>query len=85
MGRRRDPNGSLTMPYSPSDKPDPAKKVPVSQRFFTACLLILAGVVAIWIALELLAQFWGWIVLILALGLTGWVIYRVIVARQNRW
>lgn len=36
----------------------------VTTRFFRACLLILGGVVAIWLALELLAQFWGWILLI---------------------
>lgn len=33
-------------------------------RFFRACLLILGGILALWLALELLAQFWGWIVLI---------------------
>jgi len=57
----------------------------MSQRFFTACLLVLAGVVAIWIALELLAQMWGWIVLVVALGLTTWAIYHVIRARRDRW
>jgi uncharacterized membrane protein YdbT with pleckstrin-like domain len=33
------------------------------QRFFRACLLILGGILALWIALEILAQFWGWILL----------------------
>lgn len=36
----------------------------VATRFFRACLLILGGIVALWLALELLAQFWGWILLI---------------------
>ncbi len=36
----------------------------ILQRFFRACLLILGGVLALWLALELLAQFWGWILLI---------------------
>lgn len=42
---------------------------PITSRFFRACLLILGGVVALWIALELLAQFWGWILLISAIVL----------------
>ena len=37
---------------------------PTPMRFFRACLLILGGVVALWLALELLAQFWGWVLLI---------------------
>ncbi len=41
----------------------------VVQRFFRACLLILGGIVALWLALELLAQFWGWILLIGAITL----------------
>lgn len=38
---------------------------PLSQHFFRACLLILGGVVALWVALDLLARFWGWIALIM--------------------
>ncbi|MGE3795592.1 MAG: hypothetical protein AB7I38_16940 [Dehalococcoidia bacterium] len=60
-------------------------KPTMSQSFFRACLLILAGIVAIWIALELLARFWFWIVLIAVLLLAGYVAYRVIKARQDRW
>jgi 1,4-dihydroxy-2-naphthoate octaprenyltransferase len=35
-----------------------------TQRFFRACLYILGGIVALGLALELLAQFWGWLLLI---------------------
>ena len=41
----------------------------IVQRFFRACLLILGGMIALWLALELLAQFWGWILLILVVVL----------------
>ncbi|MDF1478773.1 hypothetical protein PYV02_06705 [Leifsonia sp. H3M29-4] len=41
----------------------------IVQRFFRACLLILGGIVALWLALELLAQFWGWILMISVLAL----------------
>ena len=40
-----------------------SKPPSVAQRFFRACLLILGGTIALWVALELLAQFWGWILL----------------------
>jgi hypothetical protein len=57
----------------------------MSQSFFKACLLIMLGFAALWIAMELLAQFWGW--LLLAAGVTGaiWVAVLIIRARQNRW
>ncbi|HTL42085.1 MAG TPA: hypothetical protein VL294_11490 [Pseudolysinimonas sp.] len=57
----------------------------MSQSFLRACLLILAGVVALWIALELLARFWMWIALIGALILGGYIAYRVIKARKDQW
>lgn len=41
----------------------------IVQRFFRGCLLILGGVFALWLALELVAQFWGWILLISVLVL----------------
>ncbi len=42
---------------------------PITQRFFRACLLILGGIVCLWLALELLAQSWGWLLLIAAIVL----------------
>ena len=45
---------------------------PVTSRFFRACLLILGGIVALWLALELLAQFWGWVLLVAAIALVWW-------------
>lgn len=46
---------------------------PLSQRFFRACLLILGGIVALSVALDLLARFWGWVALILIVVLILWV------------
>lgn len=60
-------------------------KPTMSQSFLRACLLILAGVVALWIALELLARFWMWIALIAVLILAGFIAYRVIKARKDQW
>lgn len=41
----------------------------IVQRFFRGCVLILGGIVALWLALELLAQFWGWVLLITGIAL----------------
>lgn len=51
-----------------------ADDTPISatRRFFRACLLVLGGVLALWLALELLAQFWGWLLLATAIALVLW-------------
>lgn len=54
----------------------------VTSRFFRACLLILGGIVALWVALELLAQFWGWILLI---GGTVLVLCAAVYAYRYWW
>ncbi|WP_448712226.1 hypothetical protein [Microbacterium profundi] len=49
---------------------------PITSRFFRACLLILG---ALWVALELLAQFWGWALLVVGIALMLWcavAVYR---------
>lgn len=63
---------------------EPSRSMP--QRFFRACLLFLAGVVALWLALELLAQFWGWLLLLAAVAV---VVYGAVFGyqywRDRRW
>lgn len=39
------------------------------QRFFRACLLVLGGILALWLSLELLAKFWGWLLLLAVIAL----------------
>lgn len=56
-----------------------------AQRFFHFCLLTLVGVVLLWLALQLLAQFWGWIVLIAAIVAVAWITIAVMRFRCNRW
>ncbi len=57
----------------------------MSQSFFHACGLLLLGVLALWLAIELLAQFWGWLVLVAALVAAGWLVVAAIRAHRNRW
>lgn len=61
------------------------KPVPIMTRFFHACLLVLGGVLALWLALELLAQFWGWLLLAAAVVALVWAIIWVIRWRRDRW
>ena len=57
----------------------------MSQSFFRACGLVLLGIIALWVALELLAQFWGWLVLLAAIGAATWTVIAVVRARRDRW
>jgi ABC-type uncharacterized transport system permease subunit len=57
----------------------------LAQRFFDLCLLLLGGIIALWVALQFLAQFWGWIVLIAVLVGAIWALIAVLRARRNRW
>ena len=55
------------------------KKIVRHRLGVAACLLILGGIVALWLAMELLAQFWGWVLLIVGIALVWWcavIVYR---------
>jgi uncharacterized membrane protein YdbT with pleckstrin-like domain len=67
-------------------KHDDEKPETIMQRFLRGCLLALAGVIALWLALQLLAQFWGWLLLAATLGgLVYGVIWFVRWRRDRRW
>ena len=57
----------------------------LAQRFFDLCLLLLGGIIALWVALQFLAQFWGWLVLIVVLVCAIWALVAVLRVRRNRW
>lgn len=65
-----------------ADQSDPRS---LAARFRDGCLLILAGVVALTIAFDLLARIWGWIVLTFLLLAVAWGGLRVWRSRRNRW
>ncbi len=64
-----------------------AEKDPISMgwRFFNFCLLILGGIVLLWIALELLSQLWGWLLLGTIAAGAIWLLVRLLKARHDRW
>ena len=61
------------------------EKVTMSQHFFHACLLIFGGILVLWLAVQLLAQFWIWLAALAGIALVGWIAFRIIQARRNRW
>lgn len=67
-------------------QPDDEKAETIMQKFFRACLLALAGVFVLWLAIQLLAQFWGWLLLAAALGgLICGAIWIIRWRRDRRW
>ena len=54
-------------------------------RVFHATLLILGSVVAIYLALQLLSEIWGWLLLLAAVGAVGWALLRLRRYRADRW
>lgn len=67
-------------------KDDDKEPVSIMTRFFRACLLMLAGVIALWLALQLLAKVWLWLLLIAAIaGLVWGVAWFIRWRRDRRW
>lgn len=67
-------------------KPNDKEPEALMRKFFRSCLLALAGVFVLWMALQLLAQFWGWLVLIAALLAFVWgIVWVVRWRRDRRW
>lgn len=57
----------------------------LAQRSFDLCVLLLGGIIALWVALQFLAHFWGWIVLIAVLVAAIWALVAILRAKRNRW
>lgn len=56
----------------------------LAQRFFRTCLFILGGILALWLALELLAQLWGWLLLAAGVAAFIWAVVWFIRWRRDR-
>lgn len=74
------------MLWGDDKKKDDEKPETLMSKFFRACLLALAGMVVLWLALQLLAQIWGWLLLAAALaGLIYGVVWFIRWRRDRRW
>lgn len=57
----------------------------MARRFLSLCLAVLVGVVLLYLAIWLLSQFWGWLVLLAAVAALSWLAVVVYRWRRNRW
>ncbi|NEM90909.1 hypothetical protein [Galbitalea soli] len=57
----------------------------LARRFVAFCLSILAGIVLLYLAVQMLAQFWGWFLLIAGIVAAIWITVRIVQSRRNRW
>jgi putative flippase GtrA len=57
----------------------------LARRFVAFCLSVLAGIALLYLAVQLLAQFWGWLALIAGIVAVTWITVRIVQSRRNRW
>ncbi|MFM9877416.1 MAG: hypothetical protein ACKVOG_06150 [Rhodoglobus sp.] len=57
----------------------------LAKRFVAFCLSVLVGIVLLYLAVQLLAQFWGWLLLIAGFVAAVWIMVRIVQSRRNRW
>lgn len=62
------------------------KRSSLAMRLFSACFLLLLSVVALWVALELLARFWGWLLLfVVVIGVIATIVWYLRWRRDRGW
>jgi Flp pilus assembly protein TadB len=66
-------------------KNDQKEPVTMVKRFTAFCVTVLAGVVLLYLAVQLLSQFWGWLVLLAVVAVTIYIGIRVAGRRRDRW
>lgn len=69
----------------PTHKNDQKEPVTMAKRFMTFCFAVLAGVVLLYLAVQLLSAFWGWLALLAVIALTIHVGIRLAGRRRDRW
>jgi hypothetical protein len=57
----------------------------MAKRFLSFCVSVLTGIAMLYLAVQLLAQFWGWLALIAGLIAAAWIVVRVVRWRRDRW
>lgn len=59
--------------------------VTLARRFLSFCVAVFGGILLLHFSLQLLSQFWGWLVLLAVLGAVGYALFRILRARRDRW
>lgn len=57
----------------------------LAKRFFGFCVAVLVGIVLLYLAIQLLSQFWGWLLLLALIALGIYLTVVVIRWRRDRW
>ncbi|EXJ50801.1 hypothetical protein AS96_12870 [Microbacterium sp. MRS-1] len=57
----------------------------MGQKLLGFCLAVLLSVILLYLAVELLARFWGWLVLVAAVVLVLWITIVIYRWRRDRW
>ncbi len=57
----------------------------MARRFLSFCFAVLAGVAVLYLALQLLSQFWGWLVLLALVVVAIYAAVQLLRIRRNRW
>lgn len=57
----------------------------MARRFLSFCFAVLAGVAVLNLALQLLSQFWGWLVLLALVVVAIYAAVQLLRIRRNRW
>jgi membrane protein YdbS with pleckstrin-like domain len=66
----------------PSPKKEPTS---MTKRFLSFCLAVFAGITLLYFAVQLLSQFWGWLVLLAAVAAVIYIVVLAARARRSRW
>ena len=59
--------------------------IAMGRRALGFCISLFLSVAVLWLAVQLLSQFWGWLVLLGVIGVAVWVTVMVIRRRRDRW
>lgn len=57
----------------------------LARRFLGFCVAVLVGIVLLYLAIQLLSQFWGWLLLLALIGVAVYVTVVIIRWRRTRW
>jgi uncharacterized membrane protein YdbT with pleckstrin-like domain len=69
----------------PTHKNDQKEPITMAKSFMTFCVAVLAGIVLLYLAVQLLSVFWGWLVLLVVVALIVYVGIRIVGRRRDRW
>lgn len=71
--------------FPSNQKNDKKGTTTMGQKLLGFCLAVLLSVILLYLAVELLARFWGWLVLIAAIVLALWIGVTIYRWRRDRW